>query len=228
MELAELAELMGTVADSLRTPVSAGDSLESITASAVATIGGVTRAGISVTGKDGSIQTLAPTDSVAESADLLQHELGEGPCLDAALIEPIVQVDDLATDPRWPTYGPKAAGLGLCSQLSFQFRAEPNVRGALNLYANTPHAFDEEARYIASMFADWAAVVLGWTKHEISLTNALHSRTMIGMAMGVLMERYQLDDGRAFAFLARASQTGNVKLREVAAEIVADTRTRAK
>jgi hypothetical protein len=228
MELPELADLMTTVADTLRAPVTSDDSLEVITTNAAATIPGITRASISVTSGDGTIETLAPTDPIAAEADQLQYDLGEGPCLDAALTEPVVQVDDLATDQRWPHYGPKAAALGMCSQLAFQFRAAPRVRGALNLYADTPQVFDEDARYIAGMYADWAAVLLGWSRHEETMSEALESRTTIGTAIGILMERYQLDANRAFAFLVRTSQTGNIKLRDVAAGVVADAAKKAR
>jgi AmiR/NasT family two-component response regulator len=40
------------------------------------------------------------------------------------------------------------------------------------------------------------------------------------------MERYHLDDERAFAFLARLSQQRNVKLRQVAEELIADVSRR--
>jgi hypothetical protein len=228
MELPELADLMTTVADTLRAPANAEDSLELITSSAAATIPGITRASISLTSGDGTIETLAPTDPLAAAADQLQYELGEGPCLHAVLSEPVVQVDDLATDERWPQYGPKAAALGMSSQLSFQFRAAPRVRGALNLYADTPQVFDADAHYIAGMYADWAAVLLGWSRQESTMTEALESRTTIGTAIGILMERYQLDANRAFTFLVRTSQTGNIKLRDVAAGVVADTAKKAR
>ncbi|MGZ0148190.1 GAF and ANTAR domain-containing protein [Kribbella sp. WER1] len=228
MELPELADLMTTVADTLRAPITPEESLQLITANAIATIPGITRASISVTGSDHTIETLAPTDPIAGEADKLQYDLGEGPCLDATLAEPVVQVDDLATDGRWPQYGPKAAALGLRSQLAFQFQAPPRVRGALNLYAEEPRAFDADARYVAGMYADWAAVLLGWSRHESTMTEALESRTTIGTAIGILMERYQLDENRAFTFLVRTSQTGNVKLREVAAGVVADVTRKAR
>jgi hypothetical protein len=125
-------------------------------------------------------------------------------------------------------YGPKAGALGLCSQLSFQFRADPQVRGALNLYADEPGVFHVEARYVGAMFADWAAVLLGWGRQETQLSEALESRASIGTAIGILMERYGLDQQRAFAFLARISQTGNIKLREVAANIVAEAASKAR
>ncbi|MEV0793438.1 GAF and ANTAR domain-containing protein [Kribbella sp. NPDC050459] len=228
MELPELADLMTTVADTLRTPVTAEDSLDLITSSVAASIPGITGASISVTSTDGTIETLAPTDPLAAEVDQLQYDLGEGPCLDAALSEPVVQVDNLGTDDRWPQYGPKAAALGMHSQLSFQFRAAPRVRGALNLYADKPQAFDADAHYIAGMYADWAAVLLGWSRQESTMTEALESRTTIGTAIGILMERYQLDANRAFTFLVRTSQTGNVKLREVAAGVVRDTAKKAR
>ena len=53
------------------------------------------------------------------------------------------------------------------------------------------------------------------------LTEAVHARTVIGQAVGIVMQRYRLPDDRAFAFLARLSQARNVKLRRVAQEMVA-------
>ncbi len=42
------------------------------------------------------------------------------------------------------------------------------------------------------------------------------------------MERYELDEHRAFQFLARVSMTGNLKLRVVAEEIVAAANEKTK
>jgi AmiR/NasT family two-component response regulator len=55
-----------------------------------------------------------------------------------------------------------------------------------------------------------------------SLSEALETRSTIGKAMGIVMERYQLSDERAFAFLTRLSQHRNVKLRLVAEELVSE------
>lgn len=41
------------------------------------------------------------------------------------------------------------------------------------------------------------------------------------MAQGVIMARFGLDPERSFEFLRRLSSTRNVKLRDVAAEVVA-------
>lgn len=42
----------------------------------------------------------------------------------------------------------------------------------------------------------------------------------MGQGLGILMERYDMNEDRAFAFLVRASNHANVKLREVAQELV--------
>jgi len=223
MEAARLVEAMAKVSDSLRYPIDVDESLQMITASTVDAIPPIDHASISVTAKNGRIQTLAPTDQIAVRADELQYEVGQGPCLRAALDEPIVQVDDLAGDVRWPVFGPKAAeSLQLGSQIAFQFRADPHVRGALNLYADQPHSIDMETRQLGAMFANLAAVALGWSRQKDNLSKALDSRGLVGQAIGVVMERYRLDPDRAFAFLLRVSQSENIKLRDVAAGIVAD------
>jgi hypothetical protein len=229
MELTELVDVMAQVAESLRFPADVQEALEAITAGAVDAVPGIEHASISITCKNGKIQTLAPTDVLAVHADELQYELGEGPCLAAVLEQPVVQVDDIRTDLRWPAYGPRAAQeLGIGSQLAFQFRAEPHARGGLNLYSGHPYALTTETRQVGVLFANLAAVAMGWTRQTQTLTEALGTRTTIGQATGVLMERYRLDPDRALAFMVRTSQTANVKLRDVAAGIVDDAIIRAE
>jgi hypothetical protein len=229
MQRTDLIDVMEQVAMSLRYPMNVTEALESITRGAVEAVPGIEHASISLTSKDGRIQTLAPTDMLAVEADELQYELSEGPCLDAVLEEPVVQVDDIRTDLRWPSYGPRAAKqLGLGSQLAFQFHAEPHARGSLNLYSNRPNTITNETLQIGVLFANLAAVALCWSRQDETMTQAIGSRTLIGQAVGILMERYRLDPDRAFGFLVRTSQTGNVKLRDIAAGIVEDATNTAR
>jgi ANTAR domain-containing protein/GAF domain-containing protein len=164
-----------------------------------------------------------------QRADFLQYELGEGPCLDAALEQPVVVVEDLANDERWPDFGPKAAALGFGSQVAFQFEATgPNTRGALNLYAGEPHAIDHDSIQLGSMFAGQIAVALGWARQDQTMNEALATRNVIGQAVGIVMERYRLNSDRAFAFLVRLSQSSNTKLRQIAEAIVAQVNENAE
>ncbi|WP_433004310.1 GAF and ANTAR domain-containing protein [Kribbella sp. CA-294648] len=225
----ELIEVVSEVASALQLPMDLEPTLERITHAAVDALPGIDHASISVTTRGGRIETLAPTDEIAIRADELQYELREGPCYQAALSEPVVQVDDLSCDPRWPDYGPKAAAsFGLRSQLAFQFCAEPHARGALNLYANKPHEITPDTRMLGALFARLAAVALGWGRQDESLTHALVTRERIGQAVGIVMERYKLDPDRAFAFLVRVSQTGNIKLHDVATGLIAEAAAKAE
>ena len=52
------------------------------------------------------------------------------------------------------------------------------------------------------------------------LTEALDTRQTIGTAIGILMQREGIDDEASFARLKRMSQNANIKLRDVARDIV--------
>jgi AmiR/NasT family two-component response regulator len=52
------------------------------------------------------------------------------------------------------------------------------------------------------------------------LEEAVEHRTVIGKALGILMERFDLDDDDAFNYLARCSQEQNRKLYDIAIEFV--------
>ena len=74
---------------------------------------------------------------------------------------------------------------------------------------------------VASIFARHASIALATSQETDGLQRAMDARKVIGIAMGILMERYSIDADRAFTVLQRYSQTHNIKLREVA-QLVAD------
>ena len=222
--VAGLGAAMAKVVATMHAPVDMPATLQAITSATVDTLATVDYVSISLTRDDGQIVTLAPTAPLAADADALQYQLGEGPCLEAALEEPVVLSENLASDTRWPSYGPAAARAGLGSQVAFQFLAQHgHVRGALNLYSEQAGALDAPTMQIGALFATQVAITLGWVRHEEDVQAALFTREQIGMAIGILMERYTLSREGAFNFLVRTSQTGNVKLRDVAAAIIDDT-----
>ena len=71
--------------------------------------------------------------------------------------------------------------------------------------------------------------LLGWqlsrsgraTTAAAALEQALITRKTIGQGLGIVMERYNMTEMRALQFLIRVSRDSNIKLREVAAELVA-------
>jgi hypothetical protein len=100
-------------------------------------------------------------------------------------------------------------------------------RGALNLYARYPSAFGVVDRAKAAMLVSMVSLALSVAhSHEdgerraANLHGALSSRETIGEALGILMERERITAQQAFDILRRASQHLNIKLREVAQNLV--------
>jgi GAF domain-containing protein len=172
----------------------------------------------------GTMRTPAASHERLRELDEWQYELGEGPCREAIRQHCTVRVDDLATDPRWPAWGAAMAEeLGIRSSLSFRLFTRPDdTWGALNVYSRTPRAFSEDDVVHGQVVAAMAAVALARSLNDEQLTRALESRTVIGQATGIIMERYGLDDQRAFEVLRRLSSHDNIKLRDLAVRVVTD------
>jgi GAF domain-containing protein len=174
----------------------------------------------------GVISTPAASTEALRQLDEAQYALGQGPCFEAIRTTPTVVVDDLAHDPRWPAWGrAMAEQLGIRSSLSFRLftRAEDSW-GALNVYSRHPRAFTDEDVVHGQTIAAMAAVVLAKSINDEHLVQALETRTHIGQATGILMERFDLDAERAFEVLRRISSQTNTKLRDLAVQVVTTRR----
>ncbi|MGN6251132.1 MAG: GAF and ANTAR domain-containing protein [Marmoricola sp.] len=179
---------------------------------------------LSLRGRRGTT-TVAASSPLAEQADALQQTLREGPALDLVDRPQWFRSGDLATDRRWPRWGPAVARLGIGSVLSIGLLNADEVIGALNLFAGPPGRFNDPVQVdLALLFGVHVANALRAARLVSDLGAAIGSRHTIGLAQGILMERYGIDQERAFEFLRRMSSTSNRKLREVAAGVVAEER----
>jgi GAF domain-containing protein len=170
----------------------------------------------------GGHKTLASSDPLAEEADALQYSLGEGPCVEIADTGGWLRSGDVGTDSRYPSWGPRAAELGVGSLLAVAVTDPEGPLGALNLYSARTGAFaDRDVVDLALVYAVHATTALSSARRASTLQTAVSSRHVIGMAQGIAMERYGIDQHQSFELLRRLSSTTNVKLREVAAQIVA-------
>ncbi|MCW2770018.1 MAG: hypothetical protein JWR27_1451 [Aeromicrobium sp.] len=177
-------------------------------------------AGITLLRGQGRCESLGESDPLVLKADGLQHDLREGPCVDAATTSRTVLSADLAADRRWPRWGPAAVELGFRSILSAELHAGGARIGAINFYGSVVRQFSVEDVDVAQLFASHAAAGLSAVTVREGLQNALDSRTVIGQAQGLLMERFGVDADQAFAILRRYSQDGNIRLTEVAGTVV--------
>jgi GAF domain-containing protein len=169
----------------------------------------------------------ACTDPLASEADEIQYQTGDGPCLHAIRHVQVVRVDDVATHGRWPRFARQALSLGIRSCLTVPLIADGEPVGALNMYARRPGAFGPAETGRAQRFARHASGALTLALrmascHDLNdqLRSSIVSRTIIDQALGVIMATERVPQDKAFALLRTVSQNTNVKLRDLAADIV--------
>ena len=199
-------------------------TLKRTVADAASTLDGALYASVTLVLQRRKVETPVYTDQRALRADELQYELNQGPCLDAVWEQDTFHIRDLSTEPRYGTWSRQVvAETGIRSSLSMQLFTDPQSAvslGALNLYSPQPHSFDRDTRAEAVAFAAHAAIALESAQTDAHLRSGLVTRTVIGQAEGILMERLKITADEAFALLSRLSQQSNVKLRTVARNLV--------
>ena len=216
-----LAEHLAEAARSLAAEPDPQSTMDLAVELAVKTVQGCDAAGISLVQRGGKVTTAAWTADTVLACDLLQYELGEGPCLDATWDEPVVHSRDLAHETRWPAWSSRVAQEHSArSMLCLRLFTDSRTLGALNLYAVLPEAFDTRDRDEGLALAALVATTVADAQENAALLRALDTRTVIGQACGILMERFSLGDNAAFQVLARVSSQTNVRVSDVARELV--------
>lgn len=219
----KLASDLSTLARHLQHLATPEAVLTEIVQAAIALIPGTDQGSVTHVIGRRRIEHRAASSDLPKQVDRLMSDVGQGPCLDAIWEQQTIRVDDLAAETRWPLFSQRAVELGARAMLSFQLFVDRDTLGALNLYSATPGAFTDESEHIGLLFAAHAAIAYADAQHSGHLEAAIQSRTTIATAIGILIERYQLDRPRAFAVLTRFSQQSNRKLHAVAEEIVLET-----
>lgn len=169
---------------------------------------------------NGTVATVAGTSAIILECDALQYELGEGPCLDAIEVAPVYTVEDTSRDVRWPSWGPQVAAKGIWSMLSVRIFTSARIFGCLNMYSGKTNSFSPEDIEVAVIYAMHAATAVAGAKLVDGLQTAVVNRHQIGLAQGILMNRYGLSPHQAFEVLRRYSSRSHTKIRDVASGIV--------
>lgn len=85
--------------------------LANVAEGAVSNMPGAEYAGITITTNRDTLTTQVATDPIAELHNDIQIKHGQGPCLVAAWDQPVVRVNDLTSETRWPAYAADAVAL---------------------------------------------------------------------------------------------------------------------
>jgi anti-anti-sigma regulatory factor len=177
------------------------------------------------------LSTVAASDQTIMAMDADQYATGEGPCVDASLRGHWFHAESLDTETRWPSFTPRARGLGIRAILSLPLKASEKPVGALNIYSRTAKAFEINDQQTAEVFAQKASVILSDARAGVNDTQmalrykeALRSREIVTLATGVLMEREGVDEDAAFTALLRLSLHDGEPLRHRAETVVISSR----
>jgi hypothetical protein len=174
------------------------------------------------------IVPLAESDVRARELDLAGVD---GPHSQAAERRELVDMPDIATDPRWPAFRVVAERVGVRAAMVLPIELDHDDVGTalLSLYADDPNAFDDSdtrnrlrrLRGEATRALSLATRLQASERTAEQLEDALSSRAVIDRAIGIVMHDRQCAADAAFDALRRVSQNRNTKLREVANSVVA-------
>lgn len=172
--------------------------------------------------------TAAGSNPLARRMVRVEDSCGNGPGTAARETKATVRIPDLRLEERWPDYAAAAAGWGVLSVLCVPLALESPSRAVLSLYSPLPNAFRGAGTERAEAFAEQASkglrLVLRMARLQDTrdeLKAAMESRTVIDLATGAIMARNKCSQHAAFKVLLRASNTRNIKLHDVASQVVA-------
>jgi GAF domain-containing protein len=221
--VASLSELVQALAEDESVP----ETMQSILKLALRSVPGCHGASVTMLDDEGTPGTIAATDEETYELDRRQNALRDGPCLDAARRQQVNRWNHREAEQRWPEFTQVATEMGLRSYLSAGLGWAGRPLGALNLSSRDSDGFSQLDEGILALFTSPAAAVIVVAGRyaeardlAAQLEQALRSRAVIDQAIGIVMAESRCDADQAFGTLRRASNNRNMKLRELATEIV--------
>lgn len=188
----------------------------------------VSAAGLLLADRRGTLHVLAASSERAAHLEAFQAQRGQGPCHDCYSDGRPVKAPDLAAAPdRWPDFVPVAAAAGVASVHAVPLRLRDQVLGALGLFGSAPGDLNDRDLRLAQALADVATIAMiqdsvasDRDAVNAQLQTALDSRVVLEQAKGVLAHSGRLDMAGAYAALRRYARDHNLKLADLARELV--------
>jgi GAF domain-containing protein len=194
------------------------------------TIFDVDGAGLMLTDVDQTLRNAAVSDARLAHLEDLQVQHAEGPCLSAFHDRELVCAEDLATEHRWPSFGPAALALGFRAVLASPIPFNQDAIGVVAVLSEDPRPWPPEAELALMAFTDLAAIMIATVMHgqqqtELAgqLQRALDSRVVIEQAKGILAEREQVSLHEAYRLMRAQARSQRRRLSELADQLVHDS-----
>lgn len=190
----------------------------------------VTTGGVMLESATGHLQIAAALTADMEALEQAEIDNEDGPCHQAYRTGTPVTADDLDHSDaaeQWPTVVERMRDLGLKAVYAFPIRLRDDCIGALNLYRDTPGAFDDEDIRLGQAFADAAAIgilqerkVASVQERAAQLQHALDSRLVIEQAKGIISAQRQISLDAAFHALRHHARSNQRKIHDVARAVI--------
>lgn len=171
----------------------------------------------------------SPQIAAMYTAHIDQHGIDGGPA-PHALRAAGVQVADDTSDPAYPPFFNVTASLGYASILSVPLHLSAGDSAALNFYAQPKEFFTADRQRVATVFAGQTAMSIEMMMHAVryqkttvNLRSAMQARSSIDIAIGIIVAQNHCTQSEAFDILKRASNSRNIKLRDLARDIITHT-----
>ena len=212
----QMAELARSIA--LR---SVDDVLADVTAAAKQLIDGVDVAGVLLIGAGGSFETRAPTSDLMFKIDELQMRSSERR-VQAALAEIVVRTDDFRQETGWALVAADGGGNRGAQRACPSSCTPPSAPQEPSICSRSSPAVGLRRRDRRHH----PGRPCGGSHHRRRQGDQLKAALpthRIGQAKGIIMERFRVDDVRAFEMMRQLSQDSNSKLTDIAQRVI-DTR----
>ncbi|KQX06922.1 MULTISPECIES: GAF and ANTAR domain-containing protein [unclassified Leifsonia] len=185
-------------------------------------------AGILLTDSGGTLEVVASTSEGSRLVELMQLNVGSGPCMESADTGSRVHVADVAVQAaHWPEFAESAMSQGFSALLAVPLRLRETTIGSLNLFWNEPTTVEAADADIAQALADVATIGIlqerAIRERDVArqqLQRALDSRVVIEQAKGVIAYSRSVDMDQAFALLRDRARSERRPIAEVSADVV--------
>jgi GAF domain-containing protein len=171
--------------------------------------------------------TVASSGDTAQVVSQLEFESSDSPGITASEGHLTVHAPDLGLEDRWPGYSEAVIGHGIRSVLAIPFGLEGETKATLLLYSHRAGRFEGRILETAEDFVRQTSLALRlavrfahYSDTAAHLRATLESRTVIDMAVGIIMAQNRCSQQEAFSLLKAASSTRNSKLHTVASAVV--------
>jgi GAF domain-containing protein len=185
----------------------------------------VTGTGLMVVDTEHELRYIASSDQAGKQLEDAEQQTGEGPCVDAFILDRPVGTDDLLADHRWPHLRALLDRAKVRAVLSVPVRLGGGPVGILEAYVDHPRDWDDDdievlgsyGRVVENLLAVSVAVHRS-DQLAGQLQYALDYRVTIERAIGFVMARDGVDAVTAFNGLRTKARSSRRKIGQVAEE----------